>query len=141
MREGVDGVFAVCGGGLLKTTLDFSEKLALGQVSGLDKFDVGVVNVRFVKPLDLDVVLKPLREGKPLITVEENMLSGGFGSAVLEAANEEGLDVRPMTRLGIPDVFIEHGTREEELREAGFDFDGLASAFEKANERARLINR
>lgn len=141
LREGVDGVFAVCGGGLLETTLDFSKKLALGQIPGLDKFDVGVVNARFVKPLDRDIILKPLREGKPLITVEENMLSGGFGSAVLEAANDEGLDVRTMTRLGIPDVFIEHGTRKEELSEVGFDFEGLAAAFAKANERARLIKR
>lgn len=141
IREGKDGVFAVCGGGLLKTALDFSEKLASGQVPGLDQFDVGVVNARFVKPLDVDVILKPLREGKPLVTVEENMLSGGFGSAVLEAANDEGLDVRPMTRLGIPDLYVEHGTREEELREVGLDFSGLASAFSEANKRARQIKR
>ena len=69
------------------------------------------------------------------------MLSGGFGSAVLEAANDEGLDVRPMTRLGIPDLYVEHGTREEELCEVGLDFSGLASAFSEANKRAQQIKR
>ncbi len=138
LREGKDGVFAVCGGDLLKTTLDFCDKLALGQASGLATYDVGVINVRFVKPLDSDAILEPLRNGKPLITVEENMLSGGFGSAVLEVANDKGLDVRPMARLGIPDFFIEHGTREEQLSEAGLDFGGLARAFTKANNQCHL---
>ena len=141
LREGTDGVFAVCGGGLLKTALGVADALALGNVPGLEKFSVGVVNARFVKPLDVGVILQPLREGKPLVTVEENMLSGGFGAAVLEAANDEGLDVRTLTRLGVPDLYIEHGSREEELSDIGLDFNGLVSAFVKANERARALKR
>ncbi|MCF0120728.1 MAG: 1-deoxy-D-xylulose-5-phosphate synthase, partial [Oscillospiraceae bacterium] len=62
---------------------------------------------------------------------EENVLAGGFCSAVMEAANEEGLDLRYLQRKGIPDAFIQHGTRAEQLAEVGLDKAGLASAFEQ----------
>jgi 1-deoxy-D-xylulose-5-phosphate synthase len=66
-----------------------------------------------------------------VITVEEAALAGGFGSAVLELAVDEGLDTRPLRRLGIPDRFIEHGERSELLADLGLDVDGLVLACRK----------
>ena len=63
-----------------------------------------------------------------MITVEEGSLCGGFGSAVLEAANDAGLHTDHIKRLGIPDRFIEHGERGELLADIGLDVDGLVSA-------------
>ncbi len=143
LRQGNDGAIVVCGGGVLEGAWQFVEQLATkGGVDGgtLRRFDLSIINARFVKPLDSDVILQPLREGKPLITLEENMLAGGFGSAVLEAANDEGLDVRTLVRLGVPDRFIGHGTREEELNDVGLDFNGMMNAFLKARERALHLN-
>ena len=62
------------------------------------------------------------------MTVEEGMLAGGFGSAVLEAACDAGLDTTHLRRLGIPDRFVEHGDRAELLAELGLDAEGIAAA-------------
>jgi 1-deoxy-D-xylulose-5-phosphate synthase len=68
-----------------------------------------VINARFVKPLDKELILEwALRTGR-VATVEENVLQGGFGSAVLEALEEEGLTNINIKRIGIPDSFVEHG--------------------------------
>jgi 1-deoxy-D-xylulose-5-phosphate synthase len=91
-------------------------------------YDVGVVNARFAKPLDRAVVLKALRDATLVVTVEEGTLEGGFGSAVLEAANSAGVDTRGLIRLGIPDRFIEHGERGELLADLGLDMDGICRA-------------
>lgn len=136
VRLGEDGVLAICGGGFLKDVIDLADKWAKNGCGG--KFlNACVINARFVKPLDVELLLRPLREGKPLVTLEENMLAGGFGSAVLEAANAEGLDTRPLVRLGVPDRFFEHGTREEELKDVGLDSTGITKAFLKAYERTQ----
>jgi 1-deoxy-D-xylulose-5-phosphate synthase len=62
-----------------------------------------------------------------VITVEESTLAGGFGSAVLEAANDAGLNTANIVRLGIPDQFVEHGERGELLASLGLDTEGLAA--------------
>jgi 1-deoxy-D-xylulose-5-phosphate synthase len=95
---------------------------------------VGVINARFVKPLDTDTILRAVRESGFVLTVEEGCLAGGFGSAVLEAANDAGIDTRRIRRLGIPDQFIEHGERAELLAELGLDSTGIVRA---AREMAR----
>jgi 1-deoxy-D-xylulose-5-phosphate synthase len=71
----------------------------------------GVINARFVKPLDEELLVEAAGRYSLLVTVEDNALAGGFGSAVLELAAQKGLDVRIMT-LGLPDRFIEHGARD-----------------------------
>jgi len=78
-----------------------------------------VVNARFVKPLDLDLIL-PLAQNSRLgvITVEEGCLAGGFGSAILEAFSDHGLGV-PCYRFGIPDEFVHHAKRSELLTDLG----------------------
>jgi 1-deoxy-D-xylulose-5-phosphate synthase len=89
--------------------------------------DVGVINARFLRPLDLSVLRQAVEAGF-VITVEESTLNGGFGSAVLEAANDAGLDTRHIRRLGIPDRYIEHGERSELLADLGLDVNGLVAA-------------
>jgi deoxyxylulose-5-phosphate synthase len=76
---------------------------------------VGVVNARFVKPLDRVVACKAIEEAAFVLTVEEGCLSGGFGSAVLEAASDAGLPAGHVRRLGLPDRFVLHAEREEQL--------------------------
>jgi 1-deoxy-D-xylulose-5-phosphate synthase len=89
---------------------------------------VGVVNARFVTPLDHQTLLRAVRECPWVVTVEEGALLGGFGSAVLEAASDAGLDSSRVRRLGIPDRFIEHGGREELLAELGLSAAGIAQS-------------
>ena len=78
---------------------------ALGAAEALD---ATVANMRFVKPLDVELVKTLAREHDYLVTVEEGCVMGGAGSAVLEALSEAGIDV-PVLQLGLPDRFIDHG--------------------------------
>jgi 1-deoxy-D-xylulose-5-phosphate synthase len=89
---------------------------------------VGVVNARFAKPLDRVTLFKAIEECGFVLTVEEGVLPGGFGSAVLEAASDAGLDTRHLRRLGLPDRFILHAERDEQLAEVGLDVDGITAA-------------
>jgi 1-deoxy-D-xylulose-5-phosphate synthase len=104
--------------------------------------EVGVVNARFLKPLDTQTVLRALRDYEFVITVEEAALMGGFGSAVLEAAADDGVDASHVRRLGIPDQFIEHGERGELLADLGLDASGIAAACRSMSQttldRARI---
>jgi len=118
VRRGEHGAIAVCGA-FVESALKASDILSEEQI------DVGVVNVRFVKPLDTETLLAPLRRGQFLVTMEEGVLSGGFGGAVLESANEAGLDTRGIYRLGIPDRYVEHGERAELLDDLGLNADNL----------------
>ncbi len=86
---------------------------------------VGVVNARFTKPLDTDVILKAADECGFVITIEENAAQGGFGSAVLECINSAGRRSDHVRVLAIPDEFVEHGERAELLADLGLDADGL----------------
>jgi len=86
---------------------------------------VGVLNARFVKPLDEQLICDFARRSKKLITVEENVVQGGFGSAVLELLQREGLHDVPVTLVGVPDDFIHHGAPKIQRRELGLDADGL----------------
>ena len=88
---------------------------------------VRVVNMRFVKPLDTELLLSLARdpEIRGLVTLEENMLAGGFGSAVLEALSDAGVQM-PVRRFGIGDTFVEQGTREELLELCGLTAPQIA---------------
>jgi 1-deoxy-D-xylulose-5-phosphate synthase len=89
---------------------------------------VGVINARFVKPLDRHTLLKAVEETPLVVTIEEGTLQGGFGSALLEACNDAGLSGQHIVRLGIPDRFIEHAERGELLAELGLDVAGICAA-------------
>ncbi|MEM9703034.1 MAG: transketolase C-terminal domain-containing protein, partial [Planctomycetota bacterium] len=87
--------------------------------------NVTVVNPRFVKPIDIDT-LGPLMDEAPFVlTAEENVITGGFGSALLEAANARGVRTDHVRVLALPDEFVEHGPRDEILSDFGLDADGL----------------
>jgi 1-deoxy-D-xylulose-5-phosphate synthase len=95
-----------------------------------EKIDATVANMRFVKPLDMDL-LKMLAERHDLIvTIEENAIMGGAGAAVMEALQTMNID-KPILCLGLPDTFIEHGIHETMLAECGLDVDGIVAAIEK----------
>jgi 1-deoxy-D-xylulose-5-phosphate synthase len=89
---------------------------------------VGVVNARFAKPLDTKTLLRAVRDCGFVVTVEEAALAGGFGSALLEAAADAGLETGRIRRLGIPDQFIEHAERGELLADLGLDATAIAAA-------------
>jgi 1-deoxy-D-xylulose-5-phosphate synthase len=109
-------------GSLFGTAVKAAQKL---RSEGLS---VGVINARFAKPLDQDTILRAVEQTGLVVTVEEGTLEGGFGSAVLEAANSAKLDTRNIVRLGIPDRFIEHGERNELLASLGLDLNGICDA-------------
>lgn len=115
---GADGAI-IAFGSLLPDCVRAAEQL---RRQGLD---IGVINARFAKPLDKQTLLRAVEQLPLVVTVEEGTLEGGFGSAVLEAANSAGLDARHIVRLGLPDRFVEHGERPELLAELGLDTDGI----------------
>ena len=92
--------------------------------------DAGVVNARFVKPLDEQMIRQLARDKGVIITVEDNVLAGGFGSAVLEYINTQHLNWVKVLRLGLPDKYIEHGPRNHLLAQHGLDSQGIAASAE-----------
>jgi 1-deoxy-D-xylulose-5-phosphate synthase len=84
-----------------------------------------VANMRFVKPLDEELVLKLAREHALLVTVEENVVQGGAGSAVAECLARHGLHIT-ILHLGLPDAFLEQGNPAEMLADCGLDGAGIA---------------
>ncbi len=120
LRWGTDGaIFGL--GAMLEPARQAAELLAK------EGLDVAVINPRFVKPLDEELLDKVFRECRFVVTAEEGALMGGFGSAVLELASDRGWDARNLRRLGIPDRFVEHGEREELLSEVGLSAEGIAA--------------
>ena len=94
------------------------------------ELDATVVNMRFVKPLDTACVLDIARHHAAIVTIEDNAIAGGAGDAVLECLQQHSVAI-PSLALGIPDRFIEHGTREENLAEAGLDLASLRASVQR----------
>jgi 1-deoxy-D-xylulose-5-phosphate synthase len=134
LRWGRDGMIVACGS-VLASCVEAADRLA---EEGLD---IGLINARFVKPLDTGTILRAVAESPFALTVEEGVLMGGFGSAVLEAACDAHLDTSRIHRLGIPDQFIEHGTRDELLAELGLDADGIAKACRQTSRTTALATK
>ncbi len=88
----------------------------------------GVVNARFVKPLDRELILELAERTGKILTVEENVLAGGFGSAVLECIARAGLTGVSVKTLGIDDLFVEHGAQKVLRRKYGLDAEGIFHA-------------
>jgi 1-deoxy-D-xylulose-5-phosphate synthase len=106
-REGRSGLALLCFGTLLNSVLDTAEAL-----------DATLVDMRFVKPLDVETLTRIALRSRAIVTLEENAVAGGAGSAVAEALDAAQVPL-PRLALGIPDRFIEHGSREECLEMAG----------------------
>ncbi len=101
-----------------------------------EELNATVINMRFVKPLDVNLILQTAATHELLVTLEDNMVMGGAGSAVNECLAEAGVRV-PVMNLGLPDRFIEHGTREELLSACGMDAVGILSAVRAHFEQQR----
>jgi 1-deoxy-D-xylulose-5-phosphate synthase len=115
-REGGSGLLLLAFGTMVAPCSGIAERL-----------DATLVNMRFVKPLDEDLVCRLAATHECVITVEENAVAGGAGSAVSECLAEHGIE-HEVHRIGIPDRFIEHGSREDCLAMAGLDAAGLERA-------------
>jgi 1-deoxy-D-xylulose-5-phosphate synthase len=129
-REGRSGLAILVFGTLLESARKIAERL-----------DATLVNMRFVKPLDAALVESVAVRHRAIVTVEENAVMGGAGSAVAEALVAAGIQV-PMLQLGIPDRFIEHGSRDTCLAAAGLDLAGLTASIERwwsAQDQGRMI--
>lgn len=117
-REGRSGLAILAFGALV----DSAQKIA-------ERLDATLVNMRFVKPLDKKMIISIAARHRALITIEENAVMGGAGSGVSEVLAIAGLQL-PTLHIGIPDRFIEHGTRDTCLTRAGLDLAGLNAQVE-----------
>ncbi len=115
VREGRSGLVILAWGPMVGFCAQVAEQL-----------DATLVNMRFIKPLDEELLLKLAGKHKAFITVEENTVAGGAGSAVAELLNEHGITLS-MLHIGIPDRFIEHGSRQDCLVAAGLDIQSLTT--------------
>jgi 1-deoxy-D-xylulose-5-phosphate synthase len=114
-REGRSGLAILVFGTLLASASKIAERL-----------DATLVNMRFVKPLDEALVISVAARHRAIVTIEENAIMGGAGSAVGEALAAAAVQI-PLLQLGIPDKFIEHGSRETCLAAAQLDLAGLSA--------------
>lgn len=101
----------------------FGSPLAEAEVAA-EKLNATVINMRFVKPLDLAIIRETANSHELLVTIEDNAVSGGAGSGILEALQLMAINT-PVLQLGLPDRFQEHGSREQLLAEAGLDACGI----------------
>lgn len=125
LRPGQDGVILAIGS-MVYPAFEAANILAA------EGIDLSVVNARFIKPLDHDLILTLARSMGRIFTVEENALMGGFGSAVLELLEEEGVEGTQVMRFGYPDQFIEQGEQPELRKMYGLNSEGIAAGIRKA---------
>jgi 1-deoxy-D-xylulose-5-phosphate synthase len=118
-REGRSGLAILAFGALVEPARKIAERL-----------DATLVNMRFIKPIDEELLIEIAGGHRAIVTIEENAVMGGAGSAVGEALAAHGAMLK-LLHLGIPDRFIEHGSRETCLAAAGLDFAGLSASVEK----------
>jgi len=120
LRDGSDATIIVYG------ALAESAMVAAQQLE-TEGFSVAVIDARFCKPLDGDMLARVLKPAHPVLTVEDHSLQNGFASAVLEYAVAHNLPTESITRLGMRDRLIDHATRKEQLTEVGLDPLGIAN--------------
>ncbi len=117
LRDGTDGL-VIAVGDLVNQALSAADQLSEQGIN------ISVVDARFVKPLDVDLILSQVEKVPFVVTAEENSLQGGFGASVLELLSDAGLSV-PVMRIGIPDDFVGQGTQAELRRQLGLDSLGI----------------
>jgi 1-deoxy-D-xylulose-5-phosphate synthase len=118
LDEGSD-VMLLAVGAMVESAREACRQLSSSGVS------TGVVNCRFVKPLDRGTLRRVRSTARLLVTIEENNLPGGFGEGVLDALSEDGLSGDGVLRLGLADGFVTHGSRAELIAEVGLDAAGI----------------
>jgi 1-deoxy-D-xylulose-5-phosphate synthase len=134
LREGTDVVIAAIGQPVIPALRAAQDLVPLG-------INAAVVNARFVKPLDKALFRDLLSRVPRLITVEDHVIAGGFGSAVVEFLADEGISGVSVKRLGVPDRFIPHGTQDQLRKMCGFDKDAIAQAALQIARRAKKKSR
>ena len=127
LREGTDATVVVYGA-LAESAMSAAAELAN------DSIDVEIIDARFCKPLDAEMLSRVLRPGHPVLTLEDHSLQNGFGSAVVEHAVAHHLPAEHITCLGMPDRLIAHATRKQQLAEVGLDTAGIAASIRAAAE-------
>ncbi len=130
LREGED-VLILAIGSTVYPSLRAAEKLAEAGTHAT------VINSRFLKPLDANLLCDWAKRTGKVVTVEENVLQGGFGSAVLELFQERGLSSIQVKRLGIPDLFVEHGAQALLREKYGIDENGIFKGVKEMFEEER----
>ncbi|MBS4217201.1 1-deoxy-D-xylulose-5-phosphate synthase [Bacillus sp. FJAT-49711] len=130
LKEIPIGTWEVLRKGKDATILTFGTTIPMAMEAALKLENLGVsvqvVNARFIKPLDEKMLYQILKTGMPVLTIEEAILQGGFGSAVLEYAHDQEFHHAIIDRIGIPDKFIEHGNVSELLSEIGLTSEQIA---------------
>src|SRR5439155_210475 len=121
VREGGDAAILALGC-TVASALSAADLLAARGIEAL------VVNARFVKPLDEPLLADLARRYGSLLTVEENVIAGGFGSAVSEALDRLGLGQVVVHRLGVPDTLVEHASQAQQREQVGLTAEGIARA-------------
>ncbi|ODB85513.1 1-deoxy-D-xylulose-5-phosphate synthase [Candidatus Thiodiazotropha endoloripes] len=116
--------------------LVFGSLLATAQQVA-DHLDATLVNMRFIKPLDEALVREVAAKHEILVTLEENVVQGGAGSAVNEFLVAESIQVN-LINLGLPDRYLDHASHQEQLTEAGLDYAGILSAIERVSRSTKL---
>ncbi|SFJ30846.1 1-deoxy-D-xylulose-5-phosphate synthase [Thermoflavimicrobium dichotomicum] len=120
VRQGKD-IVLLAFGSMVYPALKAAEKLAQQNI------DARVINARFAKPLDEEMLLALSKEKLPIVTIEEGSMMGGFGSAVLEFFAGKGITDLRVKLLGVPDYFVEHGSIEDQRREVGLTPEQIAN--------------
>jgi 1-deoxy-D-xylulose-5-phosphate synthase len=126
------GKAEICRHGSQVAILAFGSRVAAA-LEAANELDATVVNMRFVKPLDSNMITTMARDHHLIVTVEENALQGGAGSAVNEVLLAQGADNR-ILNLAIPDTFISHGDHQQQLTECGLDAAGIIAAIRDTTE-------
>lgn len=122
IKEGQDGAI-IAYGAMVYPSMKCADMLAEKGI------DITVVNARFAKPLDENLIVDIVKKHQIVFTVEDHSLVGGFGSAVLELLIDKGIDTQAVHRLGVPDKFIEHGPRDVMLKLLNLDAEGIYKSF------------
>jgi 1-deoxy-D-xylulose-5-phosphate synthase len=128
LREGRDVLIVAVGSMVLPS-------LGAADVLDGEGISAAVVNARFIKPLDEDLITGAAKSVELVVTVEENSVKGGFGSAVVRSMAEAGVST-PVRVIGIPDEFVEHAPRAELLKDLGLSAEGIAGAVRAAMGRS-----
>jgi 1-deoxy-D-xylulose-5-phosphate synthase len=139
LREGIDTALLAVG-----TMVDYA--LSAAKNLEMENITCRVVNMRFIKPLDYDMLDETAERFNTIFTLEENSLTGGFGSSVAEYLSDKNFKIN-IVRIGLPDKFIDHGTQEELHHLLGIDPEGITQKVscalhdfkEKKNKNAVII--
>jgi 1-deoxy-D-xylulose-5-phosphate synthase len=134
LREGRDvAIFAI--------GVEVLPALEAADILSRDGIEATVVNARFIKPLDEDLVLRFCRPGAKVITVEEGSIAGGFGSAVMEKCTELGIQGVEFHNIGIPDVYVSHGGQNVLRAQYDLHPEGIAERTKRFVRRAAGVPR